>query len=124
MLDSKKTQLSITNFIIIVIGVKIAVAQNVTLPDLGALLLALLSYRHKQHIAADTAKHAVENQLADEKQFNEQLNIVNQTVSQISDSLTNLSNKQKEDAKTISEATTLLRANRLNGAMNRTQGQI
>lgn len=121
LLDSKRTQLSMTNIILWVVAVKIALVQQVALPDLGALLLALLSYSHKRHVSNNAAKHATEVQANETETMSNKLQQAQQSLEQLSESLVTLHNKQKEDAKVISEAKSLLTANRLNGAMSRNQ---
>jgi peptidoglycan hydrolase CwlO-like protein len=110
-----------TNIILWVVAVKIALVQQVALPDLGALLLALLSYSHKRHVSNNAAKHASETQAAETEAINNKLQEAQHNLEQLSGSLMELHNKQKEDSKVISEAKSLLTASRLNGAMSRNQ---
>ena len=46
-----KGELSLTNIGVMVLLTKIALAPAVDLPSVGALMLTLLSYGHKRHVA-------------------------------------------------------------------------
>ncbi len=56
LLDSEQKQLSLSNIALYVILVKLALTTNVSLPEVGALLLALLNYGHKRHVANAAAQ--------------------------------------------------------------------
>lgn len=57
-----RSKLSLTNIVLYVVIFKIALTQNVTLPELGTLLLSLLSYSHKRYVADKaSARQSVAN---------------------------------------------------------------
>jgi len=50
LLDKTGSKLSITNIVMLIIVIKVALVPHPSMPDLGTLLLALLNYSHKRHI--------------------------------------------------------------------------
>jgi len=116
LLDSKGKQLSLTNILMIVVIVKIALAHSVGLTELGALFLSLLSYSHKRYVNSVAAKQSTEEQ----KTFNTLTDQVAgwvELLNSIKLDIEKIENKQKEDSKIVSEAKTLLTANRLSQGM-------
>lgn len=121
LLDRSRTQLSLTNVVLIVVIVKIAFfTQTMSLTELTALLLSLLNYGHKRHLSNVSDKQAADAALQ-QTQTNNQLATLHTAVDNLNSSMETIANKQKEDSKIVSEAKTLLTANRLSGAMNRNQ---
>jgi hypothetical protein len=58
LLDSEG-RLSLTNVAMYVILVKLAIAPNPGLADIGALLLALANYAHKRYVVSQTPDEVV-----------------------------------------------------------------
>lgn len=59
LLEYKSNKLSITNIAVWVCVFKIALAPQVALPEIGALMLALLNYAHKRHESSKAESKAV-----------------------------------------------------------------
>lgn len=76
IIDSYDQTLSLTNIGLIIILVKLAIVQQTSLVDLGALFLGLLSYQSKKVLTKDVA-------LASLKSINSAVNTVTQLGAEI-----------------------------------------
>lgn len=105
-LTERNGNLSLTNLAVAVCIVKIAIAPQISIPEIGALLLSLLNYGHKRYESNKVIKAELEAQAKVDAEQHEL--IKNQ-----SDVLKDLQSKVADQQKVLDEAKQALTAQKL-----------
>lgn len=102
-------KLSLTNLVVWVCAVKIAIIPHASLFDLSALILALFNYAHKRSVSAKIASKESEK-LPNAKDFQDDLKNLKNIVEAQSKQL-------EEQAKVVEEAKSIMTAQKVSAAV-------
>lgn len=80
LLDNQGHKVSLTNIVLYVVTIKIALSPSPSLPELGTLLLSLLAYSHKRYVADKQSSR----QSTSNNELSNQVNALNQKVTDFS----------------------------------------
>lgn len=114
LVDGRGSSLSLTNLAVIVCIVKIAVAPQISIPEIGALLLSLLNYGHKRYESNKAAKAELDRQSKVDEEHQQHLNAHAEAIKQLTEQVA------KQD-KVLEEAKSVLTAQKLQASQVRRQ---
>ena len=114
LVDGRGSSFSLTNLAVMVCIVKIAVAPQISIPEIGALLLSLLNYGHKRYESNKAAKAELDRQSKVDEEHQKHLDAH-------AEAIRALEAKVSEQSKVIDEAKSVMTAQKLNAGLKRQQ---